>query len=465
MFPTRFPSLWSATRPLLQLCKNTFTRALSSQQTGTIGIVREESYLWERRAPLSPLQVGQLVKQGHKVLVQPSTKRIFPHTEYERAGAAISDDLTEADLILGVKQLLVESIIPGKTYAIFSHTFKGQPANMPLLDSCIQENVRLIDYELIVDENRARLVAFGQFAGISGMINILYGLGIRLLGLGYQTPFLHMGLAHNYPQLAQARAAVAQLGPYISSDFIPASLGPLIFCFTGSGNVSRGAQSIFKLLPHEMVDPDDLKEVVETGETNHLYGTVVDAHHHLQHKDGRAFDLLHYFKNGTEYTTNFSTKIAPYISCLVNGVFWAPGHPRILTDADALDIQSGSGRLLAVADVSNDVEGSIEFTRLLTTIDKPFFIYDSSKKTCHEDFSGKGTLISNIDNLPTQVAIEATTYFGDRLLPYIPDMLKVSRVNAADDSSISYPIRSAVITFGKQLTEPFHYINDIRKDK
>ncbi|KAI6655032.1 Alpha-aminoadipic semialdehyde synthase, mitochondrial-like isoform X1 [Oopsacas minuta] len=453
------------TEPLLELCKNTFTRSLSSQTTGTIGIVREESNLWERRAPLSPLQVGQLVKQGNKVLVQPSDKRIFIKSEYERAGATFTDDLSEADLILGVKQLLLERVIPDKTYVIFSHTCKGQPANMPLLDTCIQENVRLIDYEMIVDENKARLLAFGQFAGISGMINILYGMGIRLLGLGYQTPFLHLGLAHNYPQLAQAHGAVAQLGPYISSDGIPASLGPMIFCFTGSGNVSRGAQSIFRLLPHEMVHPDDLKEVAENGETNHVYGTVVDAHHHLKHKGGLNFDLEHYLKNGSEYTSNFSTNIAPYISCLVNGVFWAPGHPRVLTDTDASSIQAGYGRLLAVVDVSNDLEGSIEFSRMLTTLDKPFAIYDSSKKQYHEDFSGDGFLISNIDNLPTQLAIEATTFFGEELLSYIPDLMKVSRVKTLDDSSIRFPVRSAVVTFDKQLTPPFRYINDIRKDK
>ena len=251
---------------------------------------------------MSPLQVGQLIKQGNRVLIQPSDKRIFIQSEYERGGAAFTEDLTEADIILGVKQLLLEKVIPNKTYVIFSHTRKGQPANMSLLDTCIQRNVRLIDYEMIMNENNSRLVAFGYFAGISGMINILYGMGIRLLGLGYQTPFLHIGLAHNYTQLPHAQAAVAQLGPYISSGGIPSSLGPIIFCFTGSGNVSHGAQSVFKLLPHEMVHPNDLKEVVTQGETNHLYGTIVDSHHYLKHKQVPCFDLKHFLKYRSEYT-------------------------------------------------------------------------------------------------------------------------------------------------------------------
>ena len=464
MSPIRFfPRLSSP--PLLRFCKNIFTRILRSQHTGTIGIVREESFLWERRAPLSPLQVGQLVKQGNRILIQPSDKRIFIQSEYERAGATFTEDLTRADIILGVKQLLLERVIPNKTYVIFSHTRKGQPANMPLLDTCIQRNVRLIDYEMIMNENNSRLVAFGYFAGISGMINILYGVGIRLLGRGYQTPFLHIGLAHNYTQLAHAQAAVAQLGPYISSGGIPSSLGPIIFCFTGSGNVSHGAQSVFKLLPHEMVHPDDLKEIVTHGETNHLYGTVVESHHYLKHKERACFDLEHFLEYRSEYTSNFSTEIAPYISCFVNGVYWEQGYPRLLTDLDAENIQAGNGRLLAVVDISNDFEGSVEFSRRETTLDKPFAIYNPSNRSFHEDFSGEGFLISNIDNLPTQLAVEATTFFGEELLPYIPDMIKVSKTNTPDDPNINVSIRSAVITFDKQLTAPFRYINNIRKDR
>lgn len=83
----------------------------------------------------------------------------------------------------------IDSLIPGKTYCFFSHTIKAQESNMPLLDAVLEKNIRLIDYERIIDEDGSRQVAFGKYAGIAGMINILHGLGLRLLALGHHTPF------------------------------------------------------------------------------------------------------------------------------------------------------------------------------------------------------------------------------------------------------------------------------------
>ena len=48
---------------------------------------------------------------------------------------------------------------------------------MELLDACLEKNVRLVDYERMCDESGQRVVAFGKFAGIAGMIDILNGIG------------------------------------------------------------------------------------------------------------------------------------------------------------------------------------------------------------------------------------------------------------------------------------------------
>lgn len=109
---------------------------------------------------------------------------------YIDAGASIQEDMSEASVIMGVKQVPIESLIPDKTYCFFSHTIKAQESNMPLLDSILSKNIRLIDYERIIDERGQRLVAFGKYAGVAGMINILHGLGLRLLALGHHTPFM-----------------------------------------------------------------------------------------------------------------------------------------------------------------------------------------------------------------------------------------------------------------------------------
>lgn len=109
---------------------------------------------------------------------------------YINAGAIVQEDISEASVIFGVKQVPIEALIPEKTFCFFSHTIKAQETNMPLLDSILDKKIRLIDYERIIDERGQRQVAFGKYAGVSGMINILHGLGLRLLALGHHTPFM-----------------------------------------------------------------------------------------------------------------------------------------------------------------------------------------------------------------------------------------------------------------------------------
>jgi alpha-aminoadipic semialdehyde synthase len=117
-----------------------------------------ETYgVWERRAPLSPAHVAALVSQGYPVVVQPSSRRVFADAHYAAAGATVSNDLSAATVVLGVKQVAVQSLLPGKAYFFFSHTIKAQPENMALLDACVARNVTLFDYECIADNGR-RLV-------------------------------------------------------------------------------------------------------------------------------------------------------------------------------------------------------------------------------------------------------------------------------------------------------------------
>lgn len=144
-----------------------------------------------------------------------------------------------------------------------------------------QQNIRLIDYEKMVDEFGQRVVAFGKYAGVAGMINILHGLGLRLLALGHHTPFMHIGPAHNYRNSGMARQAVRDAGYEISLGMMPKSIGPMTFVFTGTGNVSQGAQEIFQDLPYEYVPPDMLSKVANHGATNKIYACEVSRHDHL----------------------------------------------------------------------------------------------------------------------------------------------------------------------------------------
>uniref|UniRef100_A0A4W4GWA8 Saccharopine dehydrogenase (NAD(+), L-glutamate-forming) n=1 Tax=Electrophorus electricus TaxID=8005 RepID=A0A4W4GWA8_ELEEL len=433
----------------------------SHHHRAVLAIRREDVNVWERRAPLGPRHVKEINAAGHKVLVQPSNRRAIHDRFYEKAGAIIQEDISEASLIIGVKRPPEEKVIPCKTYAFFSHTIKAQEANMGLLDDILKKEVRLIDYEKMVDDNGFRIVAFGQWAGVAGMINILHGLGLRFLALGHHTPFMHIGMAHNYRNVSQAIQAVRDCGYEISLGLMPKSIGPLTFVFTGTGNVSKGAQDIFNELPCEYVEPHELKEVSESGDLSKVYGTVISRHHHLVRKSDGLYDPLEYEHHPERYTSHFRSSVAPYTTCLINGIYWEPHTPRLLKRLDAQKLMRSSNpsvsategwpalphKLLAICDISADTGGSIEFMTECTTIEKPFCMYDANQHIDHDSVEGNGILMCSIDNLPAQLPIEATDYFGDRLLPYIWEMVS----------------SGAVITSSGKLTPKFEYIEKLRE--
>ncbi|XP_031135587.1 alpha-aminoadipic semialdehyde synthase, mitochondrial isoform X1 [Sander lucioperca] len=450
-----------------------------------MAIRREDINPWERRAPLAPKHVKELTNAGVKVLVQPSNRRAIHEKYYMRAGAVIQEDLSEASLIIGVKRPPEEKIIPRKTYAFFSHTIKAQEANMALLEDLLKKEVRLIDYEKMVDPNGFRIVAFGQWAGVAGMINILHGLGLRFLALGHHTPFMYIGMAHNYRNVSQAIQAVRDCGYEISMGFMPKSIGPVTFCFTGTGNVSKGAQDILNELPVEYVEPHELKAVSETGDMNRVYATVLSRHHHLCRKSDGIYDPMEYEHHPELYTSHFRTSVAPYTTCLINGIYWERHTPRLLRRLDAQKLMrplqtsaaetEGSPalphKLLAICDISADTGGSIGFMNECTTIDKPFCMYDADQHIDHDSYfnkvtvEGNGILMCSIDNLPAQLPIGATEYFGDRLFPYIWEMLPSDATRPLEEEDFSPQVRDAVITSNGVLTPKFEYIEKLREKR
>ncbi|XP_050705954.1 alpha-aminoadipic semialdehyde synthase, mitochondrial-like [Eriocheir sinensis] len=404
-----------------------------------LAIRREDQSVWERRAPLGPAQVKQLVREGVKVLVQPSNRRAYPMQAYQNVGARIQEDLSDAGVIIGVKQVPIDQLFPNKTYCFFSHTIKGQEANMPLLDAILEKNIRLIDYERMCDAQGQRVVAFGKYAGVAGMINILNGLGLRLLALGHHTPFMHIGPAHNYRNTEMARQSIRDAGYEVSLGMMPKSIGPLTFVFTGSGNVSQGAQEIMQELPHEYVSVKALRKVAEHGDLKKVYVCEVSRRDHLVRKDGGGYDAREYEEEPEKYISVFAHKIAPYASVIINGIYWAVNSPKLLTIPDAkyllqpvytpwLPTSLGSPslphRMLAICDISADPGGSIEFMSECTTIDTPFCLYDADQNKDTNSFKGPGVLVCSIDNMPTQLPREATDFFGSLLLPHMYDILQ-----------------------------------------
>ncbi|VDD76863.1 unnamed protein product [Mesocestoides corti] len=434
-----------------------------------VGIPRETVNPWERRAVLTPDHVSTLVRKGIRVLVQPSDRRIFAQSEYVEAGAEVKEDLSEASVIMGVKrpcQLTTESLIPNKTYAFFTHTIKAQEDNMELLDTLLERNIRIVDYECMVDENDRRVLAFGKFAGYSGMVNALHGLGQRLLALGYTTPFMTIAMPQTYSSLEMAKQAIKNTGYEIAMNKMPSSIGPLIFLFTGYGNVSKGAQELFRLLPHKYITPAEMKEIATNGRTDIVYGVEVGEPDHLRHKETGKFDMKDFRSNPQNYKSVFAKEIAPYMSVMINGIYWGVNDPRINVPNAPANLSTscfGSNvigcpplpqRLIAVCDISADPNGSLQFMQECTTIEKPFEFSDRLLNThlLSPSIAGEGFLVCSIDNMPSQIPVEASNYFGDRLMPW--HLMQQNHSNV---------IKPAVIASNGRLTPRFQYIDTLRR--
>ncbi|XP_032076396.1 alpha-aminoadipic semialdehyde synthase, mitochondrial isoform X2 [Thamnophis elegans] len=418
-----------------------FERHLSRWQQyhkSVLAIRREDVNAWERRAPLAPRHVKMLTNLGYKVLVQPSNRRAIHEKDYIKAGGIIQEDISQACLIVGVKRPPEDKLIPNKNYAFFSHTIKAQGANMSLLDEILSKNIRLIDYEKMVDHRGVRVVAFGKWAGVAGMINILHGMGLRFLALGHHTPFMHIGMAHNYRNSSQAVQAVRDAGYEISLGLMPKSIGPLTFVFTGTGNVSKGAQEMFNALPCEFVEPHELKEVSRTGDLKKVYGTVLSRHHHLVRKTDGAYDPVEYDKHPELYTSRFNNDIAPYATCVINGIYWEQKTPRLLNRQDA--------------------------QKLLTPLQPSPAATEGCPELPH-NVEGLGILMCSIDNLPAQLPIESTECFGDMLFPYIEEMLLSDASEPLESQNYSPVVRDAVITSNGSLTDKYKYIQKLRENR
>lgn len=446
-----------------------------------MAIRRETQSVWERRAALGPQHVRKLVKKGIKVLVQPSNRRSYPMAAYSKVGAMIQEDISEASVIFGVKQVPIDNLIANKTYCFFSHTIKAQQDNMDLLDAMLEKNIRCVDYEKMNDAQGQRVVAFGKYAGIAGMIDILHGLGLRLLALGHHTPFMHIAPAHNFRNTHQARQGIRDCGYEIALDMMPKSIGPMTFVFTGSGNVSQGAQEIFQELPHEYVPPNMLQKVAKHGDTNKLYATEIRRSDQFERKRGGGYDADEFEEHPERYISTFAHKYAPYASVIVNGIYWSPATPRLITLPDAKSLlmpastpwlKAAPGtpnlpsRLVAICDVSADPGGSIEFMNECTTIDEPFCLYDADQNKDKKSFKGPGVLICSIDNMPTQLPREATDFFGDLLYPHVENILKSDATKTFEENKekMGPIVAGSVITSNGKLTPDFEYIAKLREE-
>jgi len=431
-----------------------------------IGIRHEDKYEMERRAPLTPRHVKRLVEQKKlDIVVQTSPKRIFTEEEYRKAGAKIRENLKNCDVILGVKEMPLDFFEPGKTYVFFSHVIKGQAYNMPMLRRMMELKCNLIDYEKIIDEQGKRLIFFGKYAGLAGMINSLWALGLRLKDFGFGSKLSRLKQAKDYQSLKEAKEAISLVGQQIAEEGIPHELRPYVVAFTGYGNVSQGAQEILGWLPVKEISPEKLLSLHQRKKLpdNLVYKVVFKEEDLVERIDGSPFDLQDYYQHPDVYRSKFEQYL-PYISMLINCVYWDDRYPRLVTrEAVKKLFRRGRPKLTVIGDISCDVEGAVECTLKPATIEKPLYVYDPESATISDGHDHEGMLIMAVDILPAELPKDASESFGDVLVNFVKPIADADFSEPYEDLDLPRAIKKGLILHNGELAPEFSYLEQFIK--
>ncbi len=395
-----------------------------------IGVIREGKVPPDARTPLTPEQCKQIMDRFPvELVVQPSEVRCFSDAEYRDAGVILATDLRNCDILIGVKEVPVDLLIPDKTYLFFSHTVKKQSHNRRLLQAVLEKNIRLVDYEKLTDDRGDRLIAFGFYAGLVGAHNALWTYGRR-------SSLLDLPRMHDCHDYAEVKAVYAKT-----------EIPPVRIVLTGGGRVASGAvRNLHDMGIHQVSPYDFLNKIFDRPVFTQLH-----AQDYVQHRDGRRiFEKAHFYAHGEEYVSTF----APYTRCadiFINGIFYDPKAPRFFEIPDMAD---EAFRLQVIADVSCDImpDSSVPVTIRPSKIADP--VYGVNRQTGAEcvPFDKNGVDVMAIDNLPSELPRDASGFFGKQLIDNILPELLHDR-----DSAV---IARATIAENGELTEPYTYLSD-----
>ena len=429
----------------------------------TLGMRREDKNRWERRVPLVPKHVQELKKKhGINTIIQPSKIRIFSEREYQDVGAQVQDTLSPCSVVFAVKEIPIDFFERGKTYVFFSHTIKGQEHNMPMLKKMMDLGCTLIDYERIIDKSGKRLVFFGRFAGLAGMVDTLWTFGQRLKWEHIDSPFNDIKQTIHYKDLEDIKKHLTAVGKDIKTKGLPKSLTPLIIGFAGYGNVSIGAQEILDILPVKEIKPEEIESIYKTPSNKVIYKVVFKEEHMVEPvSPGKTFDLQDYYGHPDGYRPAFERYIF-HLSILMNCIYWSAQYPRLVTKEYLKKSFKNKEdfHLKIIGDISADVNGAIEFTEKNTSPDKPVFVYNPSIDTIKDGYEGDGVVVMAVDNLPCELPRESSQSFSETLLRFVPEIMKADfTVDDFDKLALPFEIKNAVILYKGRLTPNYNYIN------
>lgn len=392
----------------------------------TIGLIREGKIPADNRVALTPAQCRWLHKNlpGIKIIVQHSITRCFPDSDYIAANIEVKEDLSECDILLGIKEVPVDMLIAGKTYLFFSHTKKMQPHNKKLFKSILDKKITLIDYECLEHEDGQRIIGFGFFAGIVGAHNGIMAYGRRKslfqLGRVYENKDYRQ-LIHTYFGLKLPNIKIA---------------------VTGSGRVAHGVLEVMNLMGVTEVDPD---EYLERKFSYPVYVQLKGADLYTQTKT-KTYKREDFHHHPELYRSRF----LPYSHCtdvLMNGIFWTENMPRLFELSDVDETFS----IETIADISDDESGSVPINLGDQTIKEPVYGVDRITKQKTDPYLSGSIDIMAVGNLPNELPRDASRYFGEQLIKYVlEDIIKGSSV----------VIERATIVNKGDITPHYAYMKD-----
>jgi alanine dehydrogenase len=392
------------------------------------GIIKERKNPPDRRVVFSPEKLLEFKKKFPEasIQVESSDIRVFSDDAYRNVGIEVTEDLSDCDVLLGVKEVPIDALIPNKKYFFFSHTIKKQPYNRKLMQAVLDKNIALMDHETIAKENGSRLIGFGRYAGIVGAYN-----GFRAYGL-----------KHNSFSLPKAETLESRQD--LINELQKIALPNIKILLTGNGKVAYGAK--------EILDGMNIKEV---SVDDYLHGTfsepvyfLADVLDYNKRLDGQTLNNADFYKFPEAYESNFM-RFAAVTDYFIAGHFYGNGAPYLFTREDA---KSSAFNIQLVADISCDVDGPVASTLRASTIADPIYGYHPKTETEVDYRDEEAIVVMAVDNLPCELPKDASEGFGEMFLQHV--------IPAFYNNDTAGVLERAKMTENGKLTERFSYLQD-----
>lgn len=389
-------------------------------------VIKERKSPPDRRVVLTPQSCQNLLNQYSKtqIVVESSDIRAFSNDEYSKLKIKVTNDVSAADVMIGVKEVPIEALIPNKSYFFFSHTIKKQPYNRDLLRAILEKNITLYDHETLVDKTHQRLIGFGYYAGVVGAYN-----GMRALGLKEHTFKL-------------PKATTLTGRQELNTELDKISLSNIKIVLTGTGRVGQGAKEI---LDHLKIKKVSVEDFLNTNFTEAVY-VQLDVLDYCERIDGKHLGKLDFFQHPEAYRSTFE-RFTAVADMFVAGHFYGKGAPAFFTRDQA---KAASFNLKVVADISCDIDGPVACTIRPSTIENPIYGYDPQSETEVDYRNSNAIAVMAVDNLPCELPKDASEGFGAAFVKdIIPAFFNGDKLGILERSRM---------TKNGQLTPAFSYL-------